>query len=573
MIPTNKQARRAGTMLLAALALGMSACGTDDDSAADGGLDSGADTDTGTGTDTVADAGFLPDPQRIYDDIAVLASEEYEGRMAGTAGGAKALEFVEARFQELGLVPAGDDGTFRQAFAMQGWGLTADPAVSVAGNALAYPDDFSVFEFSASADRTGEMVFAGYGISVSAYDQAQYPDCPLPASGYSDYKGVSMTGKIAVILRHGPNDDEAINKGCPAPLGLQGALWDHTVKTWVAYTRGARAVIFVNDYAEDGEHYVGGVSSSYTPPVPVVSVDRGVIEAAVPDLQAWAAAIDADLAPNPHATGVAAAVSVKGGATNVVVDNAVAAIPGADPVLKSEVVVVGAHLDHLGMSSPMCPDGLCPGADDNASGTATMLELARDVVESVITPARTIVFVGFNAEEEGLYGSTFYATAGPAYPIEDTVAMFSVDMVGMGDGEGLELYGATSATDPDASWLADIMAGAAATKGLPWQVELMAPIDASDHAPFAKVGVPAALAMSHSFEDGDHTTYHTVDDTIDDISLEVLQGSAELLWVALEPLALGTEDDYVSSAKALPPSPLRPSRLAVHRRNSLSLSR
>jgi hypothetical protein len=555
---------------LVAVALAAFGCGGDDDSAADGGLDSGTDTDTGTGEDAGTDAGFTPDPQRIYDDIAVLASEEYEGRYAGTQGNEKALELVESRFEELGLEPAGDDGTFRQAFTIEGWGLTADPVVTVGQDTLSYPDDFGVFENSVSADRTGEMVFAGYGISVSAYSQADYPDCPLPTSGYNDYAGVNMSGKIALILRHGPNDDEAVDTGCPAPIG---SPWDHTVKAWLAFARGARGIIFVDDYrSAEGEHYIGGVYQGAAPAIPVVSVDRDVIEAAVPDLEAWAAAIDEDLAPNPHATGVEASISVAAGTTNVPVDNAIAAIPGTDPDLKGEVVVIGAHFDHIGAFTSMCPDGLCPGADDNASGTATMLELARDIVESGVEPARTIVFAGFNAEEWGLLGSDYYATTSPSYPIEDTVAMFSIDMVGVGDGEGVEIYGSDNVTDPDASWLADIMAGAAAAKGLPWQVELRSPVDASDHTSFTKVGVPAAMAMSHSFDDGDHTTYHTPGDTIDGISLEVLQGSVELMWAALVPLALGTEDEYASSAKALPP-PLPAASLAAHRRNGLSLFR
>jgi Zn-dependent M28 family amino/carboxypeptidase len=198
-------------------------------------------------------------------------------------------------------------------------------------------------------------------------------------------------------------------------------------------------------------------------------------------------------------------------------------------VLKSETVVIGAHVDHLGK----VPGGSVynPGADDNASGTAVMMELARAVVLSGLQPKRTVLFAAFNAEEQGLVGSCHYVST-PALPLATTAAMFSVDMVGAGDGSGLILYGGNV---PEYAWLADLMSASQQKAGLAYTLDLQSPMNASDDACFMQAGVPSLLALTR----GPHTDYHTPKDTIDTILEADLEAAARLLWVTLQPLSQG----------------------------------
>ena len=156
--------------------------------------------------------------------------------------------------------------------------------------------------------------------------------------------------------------------------------------------------------------------------------------------------------------------------------NLIAVVPGADPTLSSEIVVIGAHIDHLGFD-PLVGE-VMPGADDNASGSATTLELARSVIECGVIPARTLVFALFNAEEAGLIGSC-HQVENPAFPIGDVAAMFSLDMVGAGNATGVVLYGTT---EPSLGWLADLVENASAAAGLDYDVLRAEPWGGSDHA-------------------------------------------------------------------------------------------
>ncbi|MDD5309550.1 MAG: hypothetical protein PHU25_19710, partial [Deltaproteobacteria bacterium] len=142
-------------VLALACIAGLAGCGGND-SAADGGT---TDADTDTGTDTVADAGFMPDPQRIYDDIAVLTSDEYGGRFAGSGSGVKALEFVEARFEELGLEPGFDDG-YTQPFTFDVW-LPGTSELVVGSTTLTESSQYAPFTWSGSGTATAEIVFVG----------------------------------------------------------------------------------------------------------------------------------------------------------------------------------------------------------------------------------------------------------------------------------------------------------------------------------------------------------------------------------------------------------------------------
>jgi Zn-dependent M28 family amino/carboxypeptidase len=288
--------------------------------------------------------------------------------------------------------------------------------------------------------------------------------------------------------------------------------------------------------------------------VPLIYVTRAALEARIPQLAEWAQELAATPAPAPHAISGGARVRVRGERVDAGLDNVVAAIAGTDPLLSREIVVVGAHLDHEGAVafSPI----YFPGADDNASGTAVLLELAR-ALASGPAPKRTVVFAAWNGEERGLLGSRHYVggtfDAGQqrqifpdlAYPLAETVAAFSVDMVGAGDGTGLLLYNGTT---PRASGLAAAVQNAAAARGMPSSVTPREPLDASDHVPFDRAGIPAVLALSRGDEPAFHAHYHTPSDTPDTLDRRDLETSTRVLWAALQRLAFGEADPRPTTA-------------------------
>ncbi len=495
------------------------------------------------------DAGHVAeiDPDRMMHDVQVLASDDYGGRLPGTAGGALALDYVESTFSGLGLTPAGDGDGYRQQFSFGQWQQDAPSVVALGGSGLTEGADYALLENSGSGEVSGEMVFVGYGLTVPPYSRDDYPDCPIAETGYDDYAGVDLTGKVALVLRHGPNDTQAIHDYCPASSGSllpPPTLWQFGYKAANARQHGAVAILLVPDYRHDVAPFEGSISiANYEADFPALSVGRNLIEARVPSLHSWADAIDSAISPDPHATGVTADITTYTSRSNQDTDNLLAVIPGTDPELGDQVVLIGAHLDHLG-TDPNTHE-IYHGADDNASGTAVLMELARVAVEVGLQPARTVIFAAFNAEEEGLYGSC-YTEQHLDFPVEEIVAMISVDMVGAGNGTGLDLFGTA---DQQNGWLAQLMSAAGAEADLPYTPSVAAALLASDHACFAYAGVTAVLASTSTVDD--HLYYHTPQDTYDTILPQNLDAAASLTWVTLRALAMGEEQDYLSRARPL----------------------
>ncbi len=534
----------------------------DDDDATGDDDTTGDDDVTGDDDTTAVDPEEL-DPQRIFDDVALLASDEYGGREPGTDGNEMAVEYVEGVFTDLGLEPAGDSSTYRQIFPMDRWRELEPATVSLAGQELGAGADFLVFSYSGSGQIEAEMVFAGYGLTVPPFDAGQYPDCPLDPAGFDEYDGLDLTDKVALVVRHGPQDDEAIHDHSPAIEAATGlpALWNFGYKAANARLHGAVGLVMVNHYAnppDPPEGYLGG--DYYMVDFPAVSIHRAVVEAEVPGMEEWVAGIDATFEPAGHATGVDVAIGVSAEIQFLDLPNVVGAIPGTDPDIGDEVIVIGAHLDHLG-TDPSTGD-IYNGADDNASGTAVMMELARLLAGSGYAPARTVVFAGWNAEEVGLVGSCYYA-GDPTYPMDDVILAVSVDMVGAGDGTGLNIFGGMV---PEDAWFSDLMLAAAAADGLPYDVVPGPPTFNSDHACFSFAGTTGVMALTL----GPHDSYHTPADDIDGILIDDLEASARLLWSTLDPLARGTEDQLERQAPATASRPLsaadfRPADLARDR--------
>ena len=220
--------------------------------------------------------------------------------------------------------------------------------------------------------------------------------------------------------------------------------------------------------------------------------------------------------------------------------NVLGVLAGSDPVLAKQVIIVGAHIDHLGVNR----DGAINyGADDNASGAALVIELARLFKLCGVRPKRTVLFIEFNAEEMGLIGSRHYVDA-PVFPLADTIAMFNFDMVGAGSGTGALIFGGTDARN---AWMTELLRKTAAAGKLAHVIETVPQKLASDHAPFVETGVPSLFAFSRP---DPHPGYHTPADDIDNIRPASLKVMAELFWAALRPLASGEEQAFVQRPTA-----------------------
>ena len=350
-----------------------------------------------------------------------------DGRGAGTPGADRAAAYLVAEFRRLGLRPAGDAGGYLQRFeVLTGVRLAPGAAIEVAApgaplRTFAGGSDFLPFTFSADGDVTGDVAFAGYGITAA----------PL---GYDDYAGLDVRGKVVVVMTGEPRETDPAGPFRPAEHFHYTEL-RHKVLN--AREHGAAAVVVVeNPGRGDRLAALRGTTPSWG--IVALSARREIADAVLGpgglDLATLRAQIDRTGAPVSRVLpGVRARVRSALLRDRGATANVVGILPGTDSTLAAEAVVLGAHYDHLGRGSPfsLAPergDAIHPGADDNASGTAALLGIAETLTRSG-APRRSVVVVAFSGEELGLLGSTHYVGQ-PAVPLDRTVAMVNLDSVG-----------------------------------------------------------------------------------------------------------------------------------------------
>jgi hypothetical protein len=444
------------------------------------------------------------DPKLYLDDIKFFASPELRGRVTGSAELEKAAAFIERRYRELGVKPAG-------AAYLQPFQVTTDAALGKANHfkfsengrttTLHFKDEFVPFNFSQTGKLAGSVVFAGYGITAPEYH-------------YDDYAGLDAKGKIVVVLRHEPQEDDA-NSVFEGKTHTQHAQF--AAKATNAKLHGAIGVILVNDRANhpsapDELEKFGVTAGPTNAGIPFVqvkeaSVDKWFTDAGKP-LEKIQAGIDKDLKPQsfafPSNIQVDANLDVERAIKTV--HNVVAYIPGTT----DEYVIIGAHYDHLGLGgqfslAPSLTGTVHPGADDNASGTAGVLELARAYAKAP-RGKRGILFLNFAGEEQGLLGSAYYADH-PMLPLAKAVAMINLDMIGRMRDDKLYLGGSASG-----STLKATVEKLIPQSGLKVDYSGGPSEGSSDHTSFTAHQVPALFFFS-----GLHADYHKPSDTWDKI--------------------------------------------------------
>jgi len=464
-------------------------------------------------------ASAVIDPNRYLEDVRFLASKNLKGRGTGTPELEKAAAFIAAQFRAFGL-EAIDGHSYYQAFnvtthARLGKNNRFEYTAGSAPVKLAFPDDFTPFNFSAREKMTGHVVFAGYGITAPEYN-------------YDDYKGIDVRGRVVLILRHEPQefDDKSVFAGKVYTQHAQ--FWS---KASNAKMHGALGVIIVNDRAahpgeaDELEKFaeVAGPGDAGIPFVQVRSeiADRWFALAgkSADEIQAG---IDKDLQPRSFAFPESLELDANLDVERVVktVHNVAGYLPG----LSDEYVVIGAHYDHLGLGeqlsmAPSLAGTVHPGADDNASGTAGVIELAR-WFSTQPKQKRGILFLTFAGEELGLLGSSYFVNH-PEFPLEKDVAMINMDMIGRVREGKVYIGGVGTGTT-----LRKLLEEVTPKYGL--HIDYSdAGYGSSDHTSFTTKQVPVLFFFS-----GLHSDYHKPSDTWDKIdapdAAKLLQMIAEV---------------------------------------------
>ncbi len=436
--------------------------------------------------------------------VKVLASDEFEGRAPGTKGEDLSVAYITEQFRKAGLAPGNTDGTYVQNVPMVG--ITPDPATALVfkkggvTQTLAFKDD--VVAWTKRVQETvrldaSDVVFVGYGIEAPEYR-------------WDDYKGVDLAGKTVVVLINDPPIRSAADPAGLDPTVFGGRAMTYygrwTYKYEMGAAKKAAAVLIVHETGPAAYPFAvvqSKVTEQFDLATPNDNMDRAAIEGWITLEQARKlfalAGQDFDALKQRAATreftpvqfGVTASMTLHNRIRRINSRNVAGLLPGSDPALKSEYVIVTAHWDHYGIGPEINGDKIYNGALDNATGVAGMIEVARAFAKQPVAPKRSLLFLSVTAEEQGLLGSEYYVTH-PIYPLNKTLAAVNMD--------GLNIHGRTkdlTVVGLGASDLDDYARDAAAAQGRVLRGDPKPENGGffrSDHFPFAKQGVPAINA-------------------------------------------------------------------------------
>jgi Zn-dependent M28 family amino/carboxypeptidase len=442
--------------------------------------------------------GQLPnvDVAALLQHTRVLSSDEYEGRAPGTKGENLTVAYLEDQFKKAGLKPGNSDGTYVQRVPLVG--ITPTPASLVFTKdehqqTLKWKDDVVAWTKhvapSASLDNS-ELVFVGYGVVA-------------PEFNWDDYKGVDVTGKTLVMLVNDPAVPDPNNAAELDPKTFGGKAMTYygrwTYKYEMAAQKGAAGALIIHE-TEPAGYGFNVVQGKTGEQFDLVTPDKNMGRAAV---EGWisldsaksllkSAGQDFDALKKKAATrdfkpvplGVTASMTIANKLRTINSRNVLAKLDGSDPKLKDEFVVYTAHWDHFGKSA----DGIFHGAEDDALGCASLIEMGRAFTRLQTPPRRSILFLAVTAEEQGLLGSQYYSVT-PIYPLAKTVADINMDSWNThGRTKDLTLigFGASDLDDYARDAAAEqgrvVHGDAEPEKGFYYR---------SDHFNFAKQGVPA----------------------------------------------------------------------------------
>jgi hypothetical protein len=461
--------------------------------------------------------------------VRYLASDELTGRGVDTSGIKLARDYLAREFASYGLIPGGDDGTYFQPFSVTTGVAVKQPTSLVLNGrqSLALGSDWIPLAMSASGQVKAELIFVGYGITAKNY-------------GYDDYAGIDAKGKIVLVLRYEPPPKDEKSPFQKWPRYSNYATLRAKMNN--ARDHGALGMILVDPQPQQKAApeliSLRGIVFRSDNNFIAAQVKREIAERwfEAQGLSLWAVKEKIDREEKPDSTAlrdIAVTLHVTLEPIRGRAENVIGILPGSDPVLKNETIVIGAHYDHLGFgyygSRDSSTEGqIHHGADDNASGTAVLLQVAQRLARLSPRPARTLVFAAFSGEEVGLLGSRHYVEH-PTLPLSTTKAMLNLDMVGRLRANRLTVFGARSAEE-----LSRIVNEAARPLGL--EINESDAVGRSDHMSFYNKEIPSV----HFFT-GSHPDYHRPSDTWDKLNTDGMARISDLVTNAAQKIA-GTRD-------------------------------
>jgi Zn-dependent M28 family amino/carboxypeptidase len=438
-------------------------------------------------------------PDGLLAHIKILASDEFEGRAPGTKGEELSVKYIGDQFKQIGLKPGNPDGSYVQEVPLAG--IKSEPRMSFTvgdkTTELKYPDDFVATSGRLQPEikvNNSDVVFVGYGIVAPEY-------------GWDDYKDANVRGKTILMLINDPAIPDPKDPSKLDDKMFKGKAMTYygrwTYKYEIAAQKGAAAAVIIHETGPAAYPYsvvkTSWAKENYEIDAPnknkdAVEVRSWITLDATKKLLADCgqdfdglkkSAITKEF--RPVALNAKANIDIKQQIHSFKSHNVIGKLDGSDPKLQDQYVIYTAHWDHLGRHPELQGDQIFNGAIDNASGVASIIQLAGAFTKLNPPPKRPVLFMATTAEEAGLLGAKFYAEH-PPYPLEKTLADINIDTVNpWGKTRDIEDLSNNNST------LDDLLAAAAKRNG-----RVMAPNSQpekgsfyrADHFEFSKLGVP-----------------------------------------------------------------------------------
>jgi hypothetical protein len=460
--------------------------------------------------------------------VETLASDEFEGRESGTKGQRLAARYIATEFGKYGLQAAGDRDSYQDFKITRTKLKRTELDLWVKGTrspktTLSPRSDFIPFSFTGEADITAPVVFAGYGITALEY-------------GYDDYENLDVEDKIVLVFRHEPEEHDPDSRFAGTTL-TEHAYFNEKAEN--AQAHGAIGMLLVTDplgghQNSEPEGYWPSLypgRGSRRPwalmrndalanfPAAWVSVEvaKKLLSSSAKQLDELQELIDKTMRPRSFdlpKVKVRFQVDLEKEIRET--QNVMALLEGSHPTLKKELVVVGAHYDHLGRRNGR----VFNGADDNASGIAGILEIAEAFSQATVKPLRSILFIAFAGEEMGLLGSEYYVE-NPVYDLDQTIFMLNLDMIGRNQDNEVTVVGSNRSPEVH---LANMEANEELGFDFRYNGEKF--FNRSDHANFAKHHIPIIFYNTEV-----HSDYHRISDTADKINPQKLARISKLAFL------------------------------------------
>ena len=457
----------------------------------------------------------------LLNHVKYLSSDSLKGRQSGTVGDSLAAVYIKKQLELCGLVPLSGDG-FQRFKVINRVIEGSGDSLSINGKDFVPGKDFMSAGFSGNDSLKSEVIFTGYGFNINE-----------DSLKWNDYEGIDVKGKLVMILRSDPESDRTMSSFVPYSGDRDKAL--------LAKDMGAAGVLLVSGPAFDPTDIFESLSSGdFSVDIPVMRIKKEVADIILSKSNTSIADLEKKLNITRKPLSFATDITVNANSEIIReksnTRNVIMVLPGEDELYKNEYIILGAHFDHLGMggagSTSRAVDTVAihHGADDNASGVGTILELAEKFAKTKGSHNRSIICMAFAGEEMGLLGSKYFAE-NPGIDLSKVNAMINLDMIGrLEKTNSLQIGGVGTAEG-----LKEMIVSLCDTAKikLTFSDEGYGP---SDHSSFYGKNIPVLF-----FTTGAHLDYHTPSDTYDKINYDGMVKISDQIFKVAEHLAISPE--------------------------------